>query len=361
MTTAASPVTDGPEADLAACRESLRTGSRSFHAASLLLPRVLREPASALYAFCREADDAVDAPGAGDAALRALGERLDGIYAGTPMARVADRALAAVVQRYELPREPLDALLEGFAWDAAGRRYETIEDVRAYGARVAGSVGVMMAVLMGVSDPQVLARACDLGVAMQLTNIARDVGEDARAGRLYLPRDWLREAGVDPEALLREPRHSAGLAAVVARLLAEAERLYRRADAGIACLPLACRPAIHAARRLYAAIGHEVARRDHDGVSARAVVSGPRKVVLLAVAMPRLAWLSIDGLGEPALPETRFLVEALRRASTARAARGGLLARAEARFVRVLELFEELERRDRERASALAPRAGRSS
>ncbi|MFM7273479.1 MAG: phytoene/squalene synthase family protein, partial [Gammaproteobacteria bacterium] len=344
------PLTEEADADLAACRESLRTGSRSFHAASLLLPRALREPASALYAFCREADDAVDAPGAGDVALRALAERLDGIYAGTPTDHVADRALAAVVRRQELPREPLDALLEGFAWDAAGRRYETISDVRAYGARVAGSVGVMMAVLMGVSDPQVLARACDLGVAMQLTNIARDVGEDARAGRLYLPREWLREEGIDAEAFLREPRHSPALGAVLARLLAEAERLYRRADAGIACLPSGCRPAIYAARRLYAAIGHALARSGHDGVSARTVVPGWPKLLLLLTGLPRLAWLSIDGLGEPALPETRFLVEALRRA-TVRTSRGGILARAEARFVRVLELFEELERRDRERAA----------
>jgi phytoene synthase len=213
----------------------------------------------------------------------------------------------------------------------------------------------MMAVLMGVSDPQVLARACDLGVAMQLTNIARDVGEDARAGRLYLPREWLREEGIDAEVFLREPRHSPALAAVVARLLAEAERLYQRADAGIACLPAGCRPAIYAARRLYAAIGHTLARRGHDSVSVRTVVPGSRKLLLLLTGLPRLVWLSIDGLGEPALPETRFLVEALRRA-TVRAGRGGMFARTEARFVRVLELFEELERRDRERAAQ--PAAG---
>ena len=97
-----------------------------------------------------------------------------------------------------------DALFEGLQWDCEGRRYEDLEALHAYAARVAGAVGVMMALLMGVRDADALARACDLGVAMQLTNIARDVGEDARAGRLYLPLDWLREAGLDPAAFLAD-------------------------------------------------------------------------------------------------------------------------------------------------------------
>ncbi len=110
-----------------------------------------------------------------------------------------------VVRRSPCRAPCLDALLEGFAWDAAGRRYDTLDDLLDYAARVAGAVGAMMAVLMGVRDPALLARACDLGVAMQLTNIARDVGEDARAGRLYLPLAWLREAGIDPDAFLADP------------------------------------------------------------------------------------------------------------------------------------------------------------
>ena len=99
-----------------------------------------------------------------------------------------------------------EALLEGLAWDAEGRSYETLDDLFDYAARVAGTVGVMMTLIMGVRSPEALARACDLGVAMQLTNIARDVGEDARMGRIYLPRQWLREAGVDAEAFLADPQ-----------------------------------------------------------------------------------------------------------------------------------------------------------
>ena len=145
-----------------------------------------------------------------------------------------------------------EALLEGLAWDAEGRSYETIDELFDYAARVAGAVGVMMALIMGVRSPQALARACDLGVAMQLTNIARDVGEDARLGRIYLPRQWLREAGIDADAWLAKPGLDERLRPIVARLLQEADALYARARAGIALLPANCRPAILAAALIYA-------------------------------------------------------------------------------------------------------------
>ena len=117
-----------------------------------------------------------------------------------------------------------EALLEGLAWDAEGRVYETLDDLLDYAARVAGAVGVMMTLIMGVRSTEALARACDLGVAMQLTNIARDVGEDARMGRIYLPREWLREAGIDAAAFLADPTPEARVGALVARLLEEASR-----------------------------------------------------------------------------------------------------------------------------------------
>ena len=227
---------------MAACRSLLKTGSRSFHAASRFLPYHCRDSATALYAFCRQADDAVDDSGAPHLALEMLHGRLDALYRGAPEDYAADRALASVVVRCGLPRGLLDALLDGFAWDAEGREYETLSEVLDYAARVAGSVGVMMAVIMGIRDASVLARAADMGVAMQLTNISRDVGEDARNGRVYLPGTWLREAGVDPDALRVSPQHSNGLASVTRRMLVVADKLYRRADAGLTRLPLRCRP-----------------------------------------------------------------------------------------------------------------------
>ena len=132
----------------------------------------------------------------------------------------------------DVPRALPEALLEGMLWDADGRRYETLSEVRAYSARVAASVGGMMSVVMGGRSEETLARACDLGVAMQLSNIARDVGEDAILGRLYLPLEWLREEDLIPTSGWRR-RRSACPWVVVLRLLDEAARLYERAVPGI--------------------------------------------------------------------------------------------------------------------------------
>jgi phytoene synthase len=274
----------------------------------------VRAPATALYAFCRVADDAIDTSPEPAVALEHLRRRLDAVYAGAPGPDLADRALAEIVFDKGLPRALLDALLDGFAWDAEGRRYETIEDLHAYGARVAGSVGALMALVMETRDARALARACELGVAMQLTNIARDVGEDARNGRVYLPLEWLREAGIDPDAWLAAPAFDARLGGVVARLLAEAERLYARAECGVADLPRSCRPAIHAARLVYAEIGHALAAAGLDSVRQRTVVGTRRKLMLLMRSCTAL-WVApgypiMAGGASAPLPAVRFLVDA---------------------------------------------------
>ena len=337
-------------ADLAACRATLANGSRTFLAASWLLPRSVRDAACALYAFCRIADDAVDrcADGRVDLAVATLRERLDAIYAGTPHDDAADRALAVVVREHRIARTLPDALIDGFAWDAEGRRFETIEDLHGYAARVAGSVGAMMALLMGARTPSAMARACDLGVAMQLSNIARDVGEDARLGRLYLPLAWMRDAGLDPDAWLANPVHSPALGSVVRRLLDEADGLYARVGAGIAQLPAACRPGINAARHLYAAIGHEVARSGLDAVGRRAVVPARRKVRLLVTSTIGGVLPAVATTDAPPLAATAFLVDAAADRSTRTSA--GVRRGVGARAVWTLELFERLERRDAARS-----------
>ncbi len=295
-------------ADHAACRMLLRNGSRSFLAASRLLPARVRDPAIALYAFCRLADDAIDAGGDG-AALDALNDRLDRACAGRPAPIAADRAFADVMREFAIPRALPAALLEGFAWDARGRRCPDLAALHEYAMRVAGSVGMMMALLMGARDPVALARAADLGIAMQLSNIARDVGEDARAGRLYLPLAWLADAGIDPDIWLARPAFTPALGAVVRRLLAEAARLYAAADAGIAALPRTCRPGIAAARLLYAAIGEEVLRRGGDSVATRAVVRPARKLALLLRAT-LAAGTAPPAMAAPPLPAARALIAA---------------------------------------------------
>ncbi len=275
--------------DLQDCEDLMRTGSKSFFAASMVLPGRVRAPATALYAFCRLADDTIDLDahlfGGPFGALQHLQNRLQRIYEGRPSQVPADRALARVVARFAIPKSLLDALLEGFEWDLQQRRYDSIEDLQAYGARVAGTVGSMMAIIMGTRDPQAQARACELGVAMQLTNIARDVGEDALAGRLYLPRNWMREAGIDPDTWLKNPSFSTELGGVIKRLLTAADELYARATLGIAALPRDCRPAIQAARLVYSEIGREIERADCDSVGRRAFVSTQRKLALMAYSL----------------------------------------------------------------------------
>ena len=324
--------------DLAVCRDLMRGGSRSFFAASCLLPRRIVEPASALYAFCRLADDAIDLGPAKQEALAQLRTRLDLAYAGSPQDHAADRALACTIAQHGIPRTLPLALLEGFAWDADGRRYQTLDDVLDYAARVAGSVGAMMAVLMGARSAQALARACDLGVAMQLTNIARDVGEDARAGRLYLPLDWLRAAGIDPEAFLADPVCSPALAGVVARVVQTAAALYARASAGVGVLPMSCRPGIRAAGLIYADIGRVIGRCGNDSVGARARVPPHRKAALLGRSLLALAPGALPSA--PALPGCQYLVDA----AVCETACGPQRVRARALGARVDWVFDLFER-----------------
>jgi phytoene synthase len=346
-----SLTSDAPSpADMAACRALLRGGSRTFFAASLLLPARVRDPACAIYAFCRLADDAVDRDSDPATALARLHVRLERAYAGRPAAIAADRAFAEAVALHGIPRALPEALLEGFLWDVEMRRYPDLAALHAYAARVAGSVGVMMALLMGVRHPHVLARACDLGIAMQLTNIARDVGEDARAGRLYLPLDWLLAAGIDGDAFLSAPRFTPALGAVIARLLAEADRLYRRAEAGLARLPFSCRAGIGAARLIYAEIGREIERHGLNSVDRRAVVSTRRKLTLLAASAAHAAAWPVARLDDEPLPAARFLVEAALTAPQHRRARNDL----DARIAWLVGLYDRLERRDRSARIAIA-------
>lgn len=303
-----------PERDMDACREAIRHGSLSFYAASRLLPTSVRDPSLALYAFCRLADDAVDLQQEKAAAVLRLQQRLELIYAGRPENAAADRAFARVVEEFDMPRALPDALLEGLAWDAMGRRYETLSDLFDYSARVASAVGVMMCVLMRVRDPNALARACDLGVAMQLTNISRDIGEDALEGRIYLPLEWLDEAGLSAEAFLETPKPTKAIRQMTRRLVMQANRLYMRSEAGVAALPLVSRPGIYAARFIYAAIGGQVQRSGYDSISSRARTSKSQKMGWLGVSAARAAMTMVMPqsavLYARCLPETDFLVQA---------------------------------------------------
>jgi 15-cis-phytoene synthase len=263
---------------------TLAVHSRSFALAGRLLPRALRDEAAVIYAWCRRGDDAIDrAPPALRAqALARLRTELDDIYEPEPADDPLTAAFQQVVRRHQIPRGWPEELIEGFAMDVARRRYRTLPDLLVYCFRVAGTVGLMMARLMGVRDPAVLRHAIDLGMAMQLTNICRDVGEDWQDGRLYLPLELI--GGCDPSALDGE------IAAGAARsLLDTADGLYRSGDAGLRALPFRCAVAIRTARLVYSAIGGVIARRRFDVLAGRAVVPGWRKALLAMTALLREA------------------------------------------------------------------------
>ncbi len=296
--------------DFDECVSLMRGGSKTFFAASRLLPKRVRQASVALYAFCRVADDLVDNSNCASDSLKQLSERLDLIYAQEPMEFIEDHALSHVVHQFKLPRPLLDALMEGFKWDTETRFYPNIEAVHDYGARVAGSVGAMMSWIMGARHSSTLARACELGVAMQLTNIARDVGEDAKNGRLYLPLDWLQAEGIDHEVWLKNPTLNPGIQNVVAKLLDEADRLYKKSSVGVADLAPEFRAAIFAARLIYAEIGQYLRANNCDSVTKRSVVPFSRKLWLLVQAKIQAPWITIPKTPPPALQAIAYLINA---------------------------------------------------
>ena len=296
--------------DFDECVTLMKGGSKTFFAASKLLPKKVRQASIALYAFCRVADDLVDNANTPSKSLEELKHRLDLIYEQNPVDLIEDHALSHVVHQFKMPRALLDALMEGFAWDTQARFYPTIESVHDYGARVAGSVGAMMSWIMGARNTNTLARACELGVAMQLTNIARDVGEDARNGRLYLPLEWMHQEGIDHVEWLKNPVLTPGIQSVVGKLLDEADRLYELSSVGVADLAPEFRAAILSARLIYAEIGQHLRAQQLDSINQRSVVPLSRKLWLLCQAKLQAPWIVTPKVPEPALPAIAYLVQA---------------------------------------------------
>lgn len=299
------------DADDRVCRAILAAGSKSFATAARLLPPRMRSPTAGLYAFCRVADDAIDEGSAPDRALTTLAALLDRVYAGQPSDDAVERTLTRVVHEHAIARAVLDALLDGFASDAAGARVDDVDALLKYAVEVASTVGVAMTLIMGVRERETLVRASDLGVAMQLTNIARDVGEDARRGRVYLPTTWFADVGLDRDAWLAAPVMRPEIATMVERTLALADIYYARAEVGIAGLPVDCRPAIRAASAIYADIGRVIRANGCDSISRRARTSTWRKLVLLARArFGRTRTSAVPGASAPPVALAGALVDA---------------------------------------------------
>ena len=258
---------------VAESRQVLARHARSFQLASRFLPADVRDDAALCYAFCRGVDDAVDEtadPVEARHAAQAFLDELQGRRAPRPIV-LAWRHMAL---RRRIPGAAAYALLEGALADTREVRVADDAELVEYGYLVAGTVGLMMCGLLGVRDRDALPHAIDLGIGMQLTNICRDVKEDAARGRVYLPRTRLVAHGTSPEAILDGTAPREAVAAVVREVLALAERYYASAELGMGAIPSRARLAIHAAAHLYRAIGRKLLRRGGDALAGRTVV-GP--------------------------------------------------------------------------------------
>ena len=282
---------------VAAARDTIARGSQSFAAASKLFAPETRERAWLLYAWCRAADDLTDGQELGHGAA----EVHDPVAAHGELVRLTAAALDSeepvplpfaalrqVARETALPRRFIDDHLAGFALDAGGWRPQTEADLLRYCFQVAGAVGCMMAVVMGVdpSDDDTLDRASDLGLAFQLANIARDLLPDAEAGRCYLPAAWLTEFGLS-EAELAEPVNRPALAQMATRLVALARTYRASARIGAARLPLRSRLAVLAADGIYGAIGEEVTSLDERAWDQRVRIGGAGKLGQIGLAVIR--------------------------------------------------------------------------
>lgn len=277
---------------VAAAGDTIRRGSRSFHIASQVFDRTTRERAWLLYTWCRYCDDVADGqvlgqgPQTGVGDIAAVEDATRHVLAGQKVEGLAYESLAGVLVEVPIPQIYLFDHLEGFRLDAAGWRPRSEDDLVRYCYHVAGAVGCMMALVMGVdpTDEDTLSGASALGIAFQLANIARDVADDAVAGRCYIPEEWLAKAGIVEGDLLK-PEHRETLVALVKRLTDLAADYEVEARRQVHALPFRARWAVLAAARIYGRIGREVAALGEDAWAQRVVVRRRRKLAYLFVSL----------------------------------------------------------------------------
>lgn len=277
---------------VAGARDAIQAGSKSFRAASRLFDRITRERAWLLYAWCRHCDDVCDGQVSGfgrgkggDVAMLRI--KTHRAASGAEVDELPFQALGQLLRERPIPGRFLDDHLKGFELDRHGWQPADEAELIRYCYHVAGAVGCMMAIVMGVSadDEETLGRAADLGIAFQLSNIARDIREDHEAGRCYLPADWLAEHDVEPEALFG-PANAEALSRLVRRLVDRVEDYEASARLGVGRLPFRSRLAVLSALRIYGAIGRRVAELGRAAWDERVAIGKARK---LAFVVPSLA------------------------------------------------------------------------
>ncbi len=271
----------------------IEKGSRSFAVATRLFEPAMRRDVMLLYTWCRHCDDLVDGQQLGQGAITTASNQmleqlraqsLDAL-AGEPPDELPFLALADLCRRHPIPRSLVEAHLRGFELDVVGWQPQTLDDTVRYCYHTAGTVGIMMARLMGIRDTATLYRASDLGIGFQLTNIARDVVEDAAAGRCYLPAEWRRAAGLAVSDLTDQTRQEP-LFGLVQRLIHEAEPYYQSAAVGLRALPRRAAWAVGTARAVYRDIGHKLIRQGPHSLGTRTFTGRSRKIWRVATAVP---------------------------------------------------------------------------
>jgi 15-cis-phytoene synthase len=261
------------------CQQKAAQSGSSFYYSFLFLPTPQRRAITALYAFCREVDDVVDEvsdPGVARTKLAWWRQEVARAFDGTPQHPVT-QALAPIVRERALPPEHFQTVIDGMAMDLEQARYLDFAALETYCHRVAGVVGLMSAEIFGYTDPATRGYARDLGIAFQLTNICRDVGEDARLGRIYLPQEDLARFGVAPSSLLRAEASDA-FRALMAFEVERAQSWYVKA---LAQLPAADRKAQRAGlamAAIYRQLLAEIARDGYQVLDRRTSLTPLRKL-----------------------------------------------------------------------------------
>jgi phytoene synthase len=293
MTSAERPADSRLARGFAAARAITREHAKTFYFASRLLAPDRRPAAYAVYALCRLSDDTVDR--SSTASVREeLARAQASIHAAYDSPALSDDLLLSfqdTVHRYAIPREYFDELIEGMRMDLAVSRYETFDELYCYCYRVAGVVGLIMLKIFGSSSPAAQEHAVELGVAMQLTNILRDVREDFCRDRIYLPQDELRRFGVSAENL-RDGIVDEKFRALMAFQISRARDYYRRSAAGISMIAdRRSRLVVCAMKDMYGAILRAIEQNGHDVFSIRAHVTTYGKLLLLLRILLKGKWL----------------------------------------------------------------------
>lgn len=266
------------------CQQKAAQSGSSFYYSFMFLPPERRQAITALYAFCREVDDVVDEchdPSLAQTKLEWWRQETARVYAGTPTHPVG-HALKDVIGRFNLPQEQLLEIIDGMAMDLSQTRYLDFKGLQLYCYRVASVVGLLAAEIFGYEDRQTLKYAHDLGLAFQLTNIIRDVGEDARRGRIYLPIEDLQRFGVPAKDIL-EARYSDAFREMMAFQAQRAEQFYDQAFANLPGVDRkAQRPGLVMAA-IYRTLLREIAADGFQVLDRRTSLTPLRKVWLAGV------------------------------------------------------------------------------